>query len=100
MKCVISGGGSLAAHLDDFYEAAGLPVLVRMLCKLPYHILFMYAIWGGGSFWHMPACAGAHSVSLSCSFLRCMVSGSEYLAGRLVRPSEDVHVLMRYEFWP
>lgn len=29
MKCVVSGGGSLAAHLDDFYEAAGLPVLVR-----------------------------------------------------------------------
>ncbi|KAK9834180.1 hypothetical protein WJX81_006227 [Elliptochloris bilobata] len=27
MKCVVSGGGSLAAHLDDFYEAAGLPVL-------------------------------------------------------------------------
>ena len=41
MKCVISGGGSLAAHLDDFYEAAGLPVLVRMLfgISLP---LFVY----------------------------------------------------------
>ncbi|GFR52124.1 hypothetical protein Agub_g14639 [Astrephomene gubernaculifera] len=26
-KNVISGGGSLAAHLDDFYEALGLPVL-------------------------------------------------------------------------
>ena len=32
MKCVVSGGGSLAAHLDDFYEAAGLPVLVRSRC--------------------------------------------------------------------
>ncbi len=30
MKCVISGGGSLAGVLDDFYEAAGLPVLVRL----------------------------------------------------------------------
>lgn len=26
-KTVISGGGALAAHLDDFYEALGLPVL-------------------------------------------------------------------------
>ncbi|EFJ49638.1 hypothetical protein VOLCADRAFT_120723 [Volvox carteri f. nagariensis] len=26
-KTVVSGGGSLAAHLDDFYEALGLPVL-------------------------------------------------------------------------
>jgi long-chain acyl-CoA synthetase len=26
-RAVISGGGSLAAHLDDFYEAAELPVL-------------------------------------------------------------------------
>jgi long-chain acyl-CoA synthetase len=25
--CVVSGGGSLATHLDDFYEAVGLPVL-------------------------------------------------------------------------
>ena len=25
--CVVSGGGSLAPHLDDFFEAAGLPVL-------------------------------------------------------------------------
>jgi hypothetical protein len=31
MKCVISGGGSLAGALDDFYEAAGLPVLVRLI---------------------------------------------------------------------
>jgi long-chain acyl-CoA synthetase len=26
-KCVVSGGGSLAPHLDDFFEAVGLPVL-------------------------------------------------------------------------
>ncbi len=26
-RTVVSGGGSLAAHLDDFYEAIGLPVL-------------------------------------------------------------------------
>lgn len=26
-RTVISGGGSLAAHLDDFYEALGLQVL-------------------------------------------------------------------------
>lgn len=26
-SAVISGGGSLAPHLDDFYEAIGLPVL-------------------------------------------------------------------------
>lgn len=26
-RCVVSGGGSLAPHLDDFYEAVGLPVL-------------------------------------------------------------------------
>ena len=26
-RCVISGGGSLAAHLDTFYESIGLPVL-------------------------------------------------------------------------
>jgi long-subunit acyl-CoA synthetase (AMP-forming) len=26
-KTVVSGGGSLAAHLDLFYEAVGLPVL-------------------------------------------------------------------------
>ncbi|KAI3431692.1 hypothetical protein D9Q98_004738 [Chlorella vulgaris] len=26
-SCVISGGGSLAAHLDDFYESIGLPVI-------------------------------------------------------------------------
>ena len=26
-KAVISGGGSLAPHLDTFYEAIGLPVL-------------------------------------------------------------------------
>ena len=43
MKCVVSGGGSLAAHLDDFYEAAGLPVLVRRRrcprsAALPCHI--------------------------------------------------------------
>jgi len=25
-KCVVSGGGSLAPHLDDFFEAVGLPV--------------------------------------------------------------------------
>jgi len=25
--CIISGGGSLAAHLDDFFEAIGVPVL-------------------------------------------------------------------------
>ena len=25
--CVVSGGGSLAPHLDDFFEAAQLPVL-------------------------------------------------------------------------
>ena len=24
---VVSGGGSLAPHLDDFYEAIGLPVI-------------------------------------------------------------------------
>ncbi len=35
MKCVVSGGGSLAAHLDDFYEAAGLPVLVRTKYCIP-----------------------------------------------------------------
>ena len=49
MKCVVSGGGSLAAHLDDFYEAAGLPVLVRRRrCRrpvaLPYHIPAMHGI--------------------------------------------------------
>lgn len=26
-RTIISGGGSLAAHLDDFYEAAGVAVL-------------------------------------------------------------------------
>jgi len=26
-KCVVSGGGSLAPHLDDFFEAVGIPVL-------------------------------------------------------------------------
>lgn len=26
-KTVVSGGGSLASHLDLFYEAVGLPVL-------------------------------------------------------------------------
>lgn len=26
-KCVISGGGTLAPHLEDFYEVLGLPVL-------------------------------------------------------------------------
>ncbi len=40
MKCVVSGGGSLAAHLDDFYEAAGLPVLVRMLCGISLPLFF------------------------------------------------------------
>ena len=39
-KAVISGGGSLAPHLDTFYEAIGLPVLngwglsVRLLHRL------------------------------------------------------------------
>jgi long-chain acyl-CoA synthetase len=26
-KTVVSGGGSLAAHLDAFFEAVGLPVI-------------------------------------------------------------------------
>ena len=26
-RVLVSGGGSLAAHLDDFFEAVGLPVL-------------------------------------------------------------------------
>ena len=26
-QAVVSGGGSLAPHLDDFYEAIGLPVI-------------------------------------------------------------------------
>lgn len=26
-KCVVSGGGSLAPHLDDFFESIGLPVI-------------------------------------------------------------------------
>ena len=27
IKCMVSGGGSLATHLDDFFEALGLPVV-------------------------------------------------------------------------
>ena len=27
VRCVVSGGGSLSLHLDDFYETLGLPVV-------------------------------------------------------------------------
>ena len=27
IKCMVSGGGSLAVHLDDFFEGLGLPVV-------------------------------------------------------------------------
>ena len=27
IRCIVSGGGSLASHLDDFFEALGLPVV-------------------------------------------------------------------------
>lgn len=27
VKCMVSGGGSLSNHLDDFYEVLGLPVV-------------------------------------------------------------------------
>ena len=51
--CVVSGGGSLAKGLDDFFEIIGLEVQLPFLCLLCMH-LFLQC--NGGSGEGLPQC--------------------------------------------